>query len=77
MLLYIVVRNRRALAHDLRRSFDGEADMRVIIDRRHGDRRRRRLGVDLERRHYDRRSRGEDADLRSLGWILVEAAAGP
>lgn len=55
-LLVIII--RRPFAHleeRFRRVFEGQEDVKVIVDRRHGDRRRSAEPVGLERRQADRR----------------------
>ena len=59
--LYVVVRRRYAfLAAGLRKAFEGQEDVRVIVDRRQGDRRRRSWSVAVERRRGDRRRNQEE-----------------
>jgi hypothetical protein len=53
-------------------AFAGAESVRVIVDRRSGDRRRGARGVDADRRNGERRDRlliGEQ--LRTHGWALV------
>jgi len=54
---------RRPYAHlekELRRTFHGQEDVKVIVDRRYDERRRRPQPVELERRRADRRSPKEE-----------------
>jgi hypothetical protein len=72
-LLFIVGRERRSFYDSLRRTFDGDDTVRVVLDRRVGDRRRRRLGSRrAERRERERRARRAiDAQLRARGYAVV------
>ncbi|MFQ5520187.1 MAG: hypothetical protein ACE5FK_02215 [Candidatus Methylomirabilia bacterium] len=64
--MVIVVRQSYAyLEEELRKVFDEQADVRVIVDRRHGERRASRQPVAAERRQADRRRSKE---------VLVEVA---
>ena len=70
--LYIVARDRPELYEQLKGNFTDEPDVHVILDRRFGERRRRRDGRSPERRQADRRSRPlVDANVRALGWGVV------
>ena len=44
------------LEEELRRAFKGQEDVKVIVDRRSGERRTSQLPVAMERRQADRRS---------------------
>src|SRR5438093_160688 len=54
--LVIVARNRRHLFEYLERAFVGNETIRVVLDRRVGERRGHSGPSDVERRHGDRRS---------------------
>lgn len=73
--LFIVARQRPDLYGYLSREFSTEADVRVMMDRREGDRRRlgeRRINARGDRRQTDRRSRSEAAEqITSLGYAFV------
>jgi hypothetical protein len=70
--LIVVARDRHVLFEELRRAFAGNATVQVVLDRRAGDRRQRRLPQPLDRRTVERRRRRETAeDLRTRGWALV------
>ena len=73
--LFIVARQRPDLYGYLSREFSSEADVRVMMDRRSGDRRRegeRRASARGDRRQTDRRSRSEAAEqINSLGYAFV------
>src|SRR5205823_179858 len=73
-LLFVVGREREPLYDSLRRTFDGDDTVQVVLDRRVGERRRQestpRAG---ERRRSDRRAQREsDALLRARGYTLVD-----
>jgi len=55
MLLVIVPRRESSLYDYLTIRFAGVAGVRIVVDRRQGDRRRERLRFDVERRRGDRR----------------------
>lgn len=60
-IMTIVV--HRAYAHlerELRRAFKGQEDVKVILDRRHGERRKSMKAIAADRRKADRRHRKED-----------------
>ena len=73
--LFIVARQRPDLYGYLSREFSSEADVRVMMDRRGGDRRRqgkRRADMPADRRQTDRRGRSEAAEqITSLGYAFV------
>lgn len=71
-MLFIVSRDNPALYEVLRREFEGEPEVEVILDRRYGDRRRAATPVAIERRRGERRGHPEvEERLRSLGWAIV------
>jgi hypothetical protein len=51
----IVQRPHAYLQQELRRTFAGQEDVKVIVDRRYGERRTRRQSIAVERRCADRR----------------------
>ena len=53
--LFIVRRDMEALYEHLRRAFAGSPVVEVILDRRHGERRRRGVPVTEDQRRGDRR----------------------
>ena len=68
--LFVVSRHSLTLASYLRAWF--EADVDVILDRRHGERRRPSVYGGLERRTSDRRKRPEiDAEIKLTSYALV------
>ena len=75
--LFIVSRQQRALYSYLTREFSGEPDVRVILDRRQGERRQpeRVMTEGVDRRHAERRGDSEVGDqLSSLGYAFVRLA---
>ena len=76
--LFIVGRPHPDLYGYLSREFAAEPDVRVMMDRREGERRNpneRRAGARGERRQADRRSRSEATEqITSLGYAFVRLA---
>ncbi|PYM41140.1 MAG: hypothetical protein DME12_12920 [Candidatus Rokuibacteriota bacterium] len=72
-LLFIVGRQRRALYDSLRRTFDDDDTVQVVLDRRARERRRRRpTRRPAERRGRERRAqRAIDAQLLARGYAVV------
>ena len=72
-LLFIVGRQRRALYDSLRRTFDGDDTVQVVLDRRVRERRRRRpTRRAAERRRSERRAqRVIDTQVRARGYAVV------
>ena len=74
--LFIVSRLEPQLFEYLSREFASEADVKVILDRRLGERRRSEQTHDVERRRADRRTLGHiPRQLRSLGYAFVRVEA--
>ena len=72
--LFIVARHNVALYEYLKEEFANEP-VRVILDRRQGERRRRTEAHEGERRLSDHRSRLDLQEaLRTRGFVLVPAA---
>lgn len=70
--LFIIARNRLKLYQYVKRAFQGNESVEVILDRRVGERRRQTGGRSPERRQADRRGRRDvDNQLRALGWAIV------
>jgi hypothetical protein len=70
--LLIVARDRVELYAYLVNEFAGDADVTVVIDRRHGERRGVEQPAGGERRNGDRRSRPlSEEQLRTLGFVVV------
>ncbi len=73
-LLFVIGRERRLLYDSLRRTFDSDDTVQVVLDRRIEERRQHestpRTG---EHRRIERRARREsDARLRARGYALVD-----
>ena len=72
VLLFVVARNRLDRYEELRRQFEDWRDVRVVLDRREGERREPHdTFAGIERRRVERRHRLEPA-LRKLGWAVVD-----
>jgi hypothetical protein len=71
--LFIVARNNEKLANYLQLHFRGDTTVLVVIDRRHGERRRgTSAAVDAERRRTERRSRPHvDRELQLTSYAIV------
>jgi hypothetical protein len=70
--LLVVARTRMDLFEPLRRAFAGHDSVRVILDRRTGDRRRQSDAALMERRRRDRRRRPDlEEKLRTHGCVLI------
>jgi hypothetical protein len=73
--LFIVSRQQPELYSYLAQEFSGEADVRVILDRRQGERRQLRAGPAVganDRRHSDRRGGSDIAgQLSTLGYAFI------
>jgi hypothetical protein len=73
--LFIVARQQPELYSYLAREFSAEPDVRVILDRRHADRRQqrdRRAAEPPDRRHCDRRESADiGSQLSTLGYAFV------
>ena len=60
-IMSIIIRQLYAhLEKELRSVFKGEKDVKVIVDRRDGERRNSQQAVEIERRHTDRRHQNEE-----------------
>ncbi len=68
-LLLVARPTETALHHYLTRAFAGLPDVKVIHDRRQGERREAQSDVSTERRRADRRLR--HAEFSSLGYLTV------
>jgi len=73
-ILFVVSRDLPERYESLAYSFDGDDGVRVIFDRRRGERRQWTGGPPIERRHEDRRSAEGDRALRSAGWVRIDVA---
>lgn len=71
--VYLIIRQPHAyLEEGLRQAFEGHEDIKVIVDRRSGERRTSREPVALERRRTDRRRPREE-----LLEVVIGEVAGP
>lgn len=82
--LFIVARGADHLYEDLRQQFAANPEVEVLIDRRHGERRRSQTSADPDRRRGDRRGQGlADGHVVSAGAVpglpvlIVELARTP
>jgi hypothetical protein len=76
-VLLIVAPHEDPLYQRLTRAFAGEASVRVLLDRRVGERRSRADRSRVERRGGDRRTRASVDDLvRTVGWALARLGPG-
>jgi hypothetical protein len=72
LLLFIVARSRLDRYDELRRQLGDWRDVRVILDRREGERQEPHdTSVGVERRRAERRHRLEPS-LKKLGWAVVD-----
>ena len=71
MLIFVVGRTRLDRYEELRLHFKDWRDVRVVLDRREGERREPREVAGVERRRAERRHRLEPS-LRKLGWAVVD-----
>ncbi|NOR21481.1 MAG: hypothetical protein GQ476_02105 [Candidatus Aminicenantes bacterium] len=58
--IIVIMRPYAHLEKELRAAFKGQEDVKVILDKRHGERRRRRQAVAIECRKADRRRPKEE-----------------
>jgi hypothetical protein len=72
-LLFIVARGRGPFYESLRRTFDGDDTVQVVLDRRVAERRRKRPARQRdEHRQADRRAQRQiDRQIRSRGYAVV------
>jgi hypothetical protein len=70
--LLIIARRDPLMYETMSRSFAGHADIGVVLDRRHRERRWQVIPIEVNRRVSERRRMDIDALLRWLGWVIVE-----
>lgn len=77
-IVFIITPDRPDLHEYVSRGFADVPQVKVMYDRRRGERRRAAEGAPAggERRRGDRRSHAERDDLRGLGWALVRVEDG-
>jgi len=73
--LFIVARRAQSTYALMKDTCASQDDIDVVLDRRHGQRRRSSVPTQANRRGRDRRSHTIDVVLRQLGWVLVERKA--
>jgi hypothetical protein len=74
-VLMIVARDRPDLFDRLRREFNNDRAVAVVLDRRFGERRREVVeAATAEQRQRDRRRRDVDDGLQRLGWATARTA---
>ena len=71
-ILIIIARCDPLMYATLKQSFARHADIDVIFDRRHRERRWQTMPIESDRRARERRVVDIDALLRRLGWVVVE-----
>ncbi len=71
-LLYIVSRRNQQLYADLTRTFNNDPNVRVVLDRREGERRQRAAPHRTDRRVRDRRAVNIEEHLQRLGWAVAD-----
>ncbi len=76
-LLFVVNRARIDVYEHLKRSFVDEGSVEVVLDRRHGERRRPSVPADVERRQKERRIRTIGRTLESNSFALVRRPTSP
>jgi hypothetical protein len=72
--LCIVATHRKDLYHVLRKEFADNENIKMILDRRHGERRAFRRATEDERRRSQRRVSDESYLLNTLGVVFVSRA---
>lgn len=70
-LVFVVSRTQPERYAFLKRAFEGEEAVEIVLDRRHGERRRQPATCAQERRRRDRRARLGTGELDRLGWTLI------
>jgi len=72
--LCIVATHRKDLYHVLRKEFADNENIKMILDRRHGERRAFRSATEDERHRNERRVSDESYLLNTLGVVFVSRA---
>jgi hypothetical protein len=73
-LLFVVSREQPQRYDSLAHAFSGDEEVKVIFDRRRGERRQRSQVPSVERRRRDRRSAIRAWAVGAVGWIRVAVA---
>ena len=71
-VLFVVSRDRPDRYESLVHAFSGDADVKVIFDRRRVDRRQHDGTPMADRRRGDRRSDVRSWAVRSMGWVRID-----
>lgn len=69
--LYVVAKRETATFEALTDVFAGEPSVRVVFDRREGERRHEGSPATVDRRERQRRMHDVSGDLETFGWALV------
>ena len=74
MLIFVVARTRMDRYEELRRHFEDWRDVRVVLDRREGERRTPdRMFSGVDRRQLKRRHRlNVEHEMSRLGWCVID-----
>jgi hypothetical protein len=72
MLIFVVARSRLDRYEDLRRQFRDWRDVRIVLDRREGERRIPQPAFDGMDRRLERRHRLNGDSYLKLGWDVVD-----
>ena len=73
MLIFVVARSRLDRYEELRQQLEDWPDVRVILDRREGERRKPNgTSAGVERRRRERRHRLDSDSYLKLGWSVVD-----
>jgi hypothetical protein len=70
-LLFIVSRSERQRYERFQAAFADDPDVRVILDRRYGERRQRNAPPGVDRRLKDRRSLDIEKHILQIGWTVA------
>jgi hypothetical protein len=73
VLIFVVARTRLGRYDELRREFEDWGDVRIVLDRRNGERRAPHGNVARDDRRRMERRRRQDLDAYAkLGWSLID-----
>ena len=70
-LVFVVSRNQPERYEFLKRAFQEEETVDIVLDRRRGERRHQPTASASERRRANRRAHNRNGELDRLGWTLV------
>ena len=71
-LLFIVSRSEPQRYERFQAAFADDPDVRVILDRRYGERRQRNAPPGVDRRLKDRRSLDIEKHILQIGWAIAD-----